>query len=49
MFLTFNEYNLQLPDMVITDEMGRDYCKFVNFLMAPIYSVFFQEILPRVL
>ena len=35
--------------MVITDEMSRDYCKFMNFIMAPVYNVFFQERLPRVL
>ena len=49
MFLTFNEDNLQLPEMVITYEMSMDYCKFMNFLMAPIYNVLFQERLPRVL
>ena len=49
MFLTFNEDNLQLPEMVIIDEMRRDYCKFMNFLMELVYNVFFQEILPRVL
>ena len=46
-FLTFNEDNLQLLNMVITYEMNRDYCKFINFLMAPVYNVFFQEILPK--
>ena len=49
MFLTFNEDNIQLPKMVITNEMSRDYCKFMNFLMAPVYNVFFQERLSRVL
>ena len=49
MFLTFNEDNLQLPKMVITDEMSRCYCNFMNFLMALVYNVFFQERLPRVL
>ena len=48
MFLTFNEDNLQLPDMVVTDEMSKYYCKFMNFIMAHVYNVFFQEILPRV-
>ena len=48
-FLTFNEDNLQLLEMVITYEMSRDYCKFMNFLMAPVYNVLFQERLPRVL
>ena len=49
MFLTFNEDNLQLPDMVVTDEMSKYYCKFMNFIMAHGYNVFFQERLPRVL
>ena len=49
MFLTFNEDNLQLPKVVIIDEMSRAYCKFMNFIMAPVYNVFFQERLPRVL
>ena len=49
MFLAFNEDNLQLPEMVIIDEMNRDYCKFMNFLMATVYNVFFQRILPKVL
>ena len=49
MFLTFNEDNLQLPEMVITDEMSRDYCKFMNFLTVLVYNVFFQERLPTFL
>ena len=49
MFSIFNEDNLQLPAMVITYEMSKYYCKFMNFLMALVYNVFFQEILPRVL
>ena len=49
MFLAFNEDNLQLPEVIITNEMGRDYCKFMNFLMAEVYNVFFQKRLPRVL
>ena len=49
MFLTFNEDNLQLPKMAITDEINKYYCKFMNFLMAPVYNVFFQENLPKVL
>ena len=49
MFLTFNEDNLQLLEMVITKEMRKYYCKFMNFLMELVYNVFFQEKLPRVL
>ena len=49
MFLPFNEDNLKLPEMVITDEMSRYYSKFMIFIMAPVYNVFFQKILPRVL
>ena len=49
MFLTFSEDNLQLLEMVITYEMGRDYYKFMNFLMSPVYNVFFPEKLLRVL
>ena len=49
MFLTFNGDNLQLPEMVITYEMSKDYCKFMNFLMELVYNVLFQEKLSRVL
>ena len=49
MFSSHNEDNLQFPELVITDEMTEDYCKFMNCLMAEIYSIFFQERLPRVL
>ena len=34
--------------MVLTDEMTHNYCKFMNFFMAEIYNIFFQERLPRV-
>ena len=49
MFLSHNKYNLQFPKLVITDEMTQNYCKFMNGLMAEIYSIFFQEIFPRLL
>ena len=49
MFLSFNEENLQLPEMVLTEEMNRDYTKFTNFLMSEVYSAIFQKKLPRVL
>ena len=49
MFLTFNEDNLQLPKMVITKEMSKYYCKFMNFFMDPVYNFFFQETSLRVL
>ena len=35
--------------MVLTKDMHRDYCKFMNSLMAPVYEVLFQEKLSRVL
>ena len=49
MFLSFNENNLQLLEMVLTKDMCKDYNKFMNFLMAPVYEVLFQRRLPRVL
>ena len=49
MFLYFNKDNLQLPEMVLTDEMYMDYTKFMNFLMIEIYASIFQKRLPRVL
>ena len=41
MFLSHNENSLLLPKMVLIKEMSRDYTKFMNFLMALIYSVMF--------
>ena len=41
MFVSFNEENLQLQEMEITDEISRDYRKFMNFLMSEVYSAFF--------
>ena len=35
--------------MVIIEDMHRDYCKFMNFLMDLVYEVLFQKRLPRVL
>ena len=49
MFLSFNEDNLQLPEMVLTEEMNKDYTKFMNFLMSEVYNAIFQKKLPRVL
>ena len=34
--------------MVITKDMHRDCCKFMNALMDPVYEVLFQKRLPRV-
>ena len=48
-FISFNEENLQLPKMVLTEEMSKDYSKFMNFLMSEIYNVIFQKRLPSVL
>ena len=41
-FLFLNEENLQFPNMVLTDEIGRDFGKHMNFLMSKVYKVFFQ-------
>ena len=49
MFLSFNEENLQLPEMVLTEEMSKDYSKFMKFLMSEIYNAIFQKRMPRVL
>ena len=43
MFLSFNEENLQLLEMVLTEEMSKDYSKFMNFLMFEIYNALFQN------
>ena len=43
MLLSFNKDNLQLPEMVLTDELYRDYTKFMNFLMIEIYATIFQK------
>ena len=49
MFLSFNEDNLQLSNMVLTKEMNMDYTKFMTFLMSEIYNTIFQKKFPRVL
>ena len=49
MFLFFNEENLQLPEMVLTKEINRNFFKYMNVLMPQVYKVFFQAKLPRVL
>ena len=41
MFLSHNEENLHFPELVLIDEMTQNYCKFMNGLMAEIYSIFF--------
>ena len=48
MFLSYNEDDLQVPEMEITDDMTKEYCKFMNSLMAKIYNLFFQERFPKV-
>ena len=35
--------------MEITDELSRDYSKFMNFLMAEVCNAFFQKKFPKVL
>ena len=49
MFLSFNEENLQLPEMILTEEMVKHYTKFMNFLMSKVYNAIFQKKLPRAL
>ena len=49
MFIAYNEEDLQVPELEITSEMAKDYCKFMNHLMAEVYDLFFQEKPPRVL
>ena len=49
MFLSFNKDNLQLLEMVLIDEMYKDYTKFMNFLMIEIYAAIFQRRLSPVL
>ena len=41
MYLNYNEKNLQVLDMVIIEDMCKYYCKFMNFLMAPVHEVLF--------
>ena len=49
MFLSLKKDDIQLPEMVLIDEMYRDYTKFMNFLILEIYASIFQKRLPRVL
>ena len=49
MFMIFNDEYLYLLQMVMMKDMYRDYCKFMNSLMAPVYEFLFQKWLPRVL
>ena len=49
MFLSYNQEDLQVPELEITGDMTKDYCKFMNSLMVEIYKLLFQERLPRVL
>ena len=35
--------------MVMAKDMHKDYCRFMNVLIAPIYKVLFQKRMPRVL
>ena len=48
MFFSYNEDNWQALGLVITDDMTKNYYELMNFLMADIYDILFQEILPRV-
>ena len=49
MFLFFNEENLQLPEMVLTEEISNNFFKYMNLLMAEVYKVLFQDKLRTVL
>ena len=42
MFLFFNDENLQFPELVLTDEMSRNFSKYMNFLMSKVYKTFFK-------
>ena len=47
MFIAYKEEDLQVPELEITSDMAKDYCKFMNHLMAEVYDLFFQEKPPR--
>lgn len=49
MFLFFNEENLQFLEMALTSEVNNNVLNYMNFIMAGIYRVMFQNKLPRVL
>ena len=42
MFIGYNKEDLQVPELEITSEMAKDYCKFMNHLMAEVFDLFFQ-------
>ena len=42
MFLFFNEENLQFLEMVLIDEMSRNFGKYMNVMMFEVYKVFFK-------
>ena len=42
MFLFFDEENLKFPEMVLTNEMSRNFGKYTKFLMSKVYKVFFS-------
>ena len=46
MFLSHNEENLHLPEMVLTKEMRKYYIDFMNFLMEEIYNVMSRKDFP---
>ena len=48
MFLFFNEENLQLQKMVLTDEISSNCFKYMNLLLAEVYKVFFKNKLPLI-
>ena len=41
MFISYNEEDLQVPELAITTDMAMDYCKFMNQLMDEIYELLF--------
>ena len=49
MFLFFNEENFQFLELVLTDEMSKNFRKYMNFLMSEIYQTFFQQSFPKVI
>ena len=49
MFVSFNEENMQLPKMEITNEISRNYRKFIKFLMSEFYNAFFKQRIPIIL
>ena len=44
----FHEENLQLVEMIFTDDINRIFFKYMNFLVDELYKVFFQNKFPRV-